>query len=74
MKGEAMKGSEEIKVARLMDIQQVAEVLSVSVRTVRRLVVNQGLVAVKFGKSLRFTLADIEAFIQQSRQGPTATA
>jgi excisionase family DNA binding protein len=39
-----------------------------SVRTVRRWVMTQRLVAVKFGKSLRFTLADIEAFIQQNRK------
>jgi excisionase family DNA binding protein len=62
-----MKGSESVQIARLLAIEQVAEILSFSVRTVRRLVVSQGLVAVKFGKSLRFTLADIEAFIQQSR-------
>jgi excisionase family DNA binding protein len=60
--------------ARLVAIEQVAEILSVSVRTVRRLVAAQGLVAVKFGKSLRFTLADIEAFIQQSRQGHSTNA
>ena len=55
-------------------IEQVAESLPVSVRTVRRLVLTQGLVAVKFGKSLRFTQTDIAAFIQQSRNGPTAKA
>ena len=48
--------------------------LSIAARMARRLVVTQSLVAVKLGKSLRFTLAEIEAFIQQSRQGPRANA
>jgi len=57
-----------------METQQVAVILAVSVRTGRRLMAGQGLVAVKFGKSLRFTLADIEALIQHNRQGPPANA
>lgn len=48
--------------------------LFIAGHTVRCWVVSQGLVAVQFGKSLWFTLADIEAFIQQSRQGPGSNA
>jgi len=35
------------------------------------LVVSQGLVAVKFDKSLRFTLADVEMFSDKYRHDPT---
>jgi len=41
---------------------------TIAARMVRRLLGPQGLITVKF------TLADIETFIQQSRQGPSANA
>jgi len=45
---------------------------TIAARRVRRWVVKQALVAARFGKSRRSTLADIEALIQQSRQGSSA--
>ncbi len=52
----------------LLTSSQVAEQLAVSVRTVERLVERGELVATRVGRSLRFTEADVAAFVERARE------
>jgi excisionase family DNA binding protein len=49
---------------------QVAEVLGLTTRTVYRLVDSADLPAYRFGRVIRFQLADVERFIERSRITP----
>ena len=53
---------------RLLNISEVAEVLGVDVRHVRRLVHERRIPFIKWGHLLRFDPAEIEAWIDQSRR------
>lgn len=52
---------------KLLTIKQVAEMFSVSVTTVYRLVNSRCLPFYKVGGALRFQLADVEGYLQQTR-------
>lgn len=51
----------------LLGYQQVSERLGVDIKTVYSLVKSGKLVAVKFGRSVRFTHADLALFITKHR-------
>ena len=55
------------KPVRLMTPDEAAGFLSVSRRTLKRLVAEGELVAVKIRGSMRFKLEDLEAFVESSR-------
>jgi excisionase family DNA binding protein len=57
---------------RLLNISEVADILGVDVRHVRRLVHERRIPFVKWGHLLRFDPAEIEAWIDQARQGVAA--
>jgi excisionase family DNA binding protein len=56
----------------LLNISEVAEVLNVDVRHVRRLVYERRIPFVKWGHLLRFDPGEIETWIDASRRGPRA--
>lgn len=64
-KKQAVK-TESIVLGDLMTIEQVAEVLSVSTKTVRRMV-NQGLASMKFRKRRYISKAALISFINSNR-------
>jgi excisionase family DNA binding protein len=53
--------------ALLLDIAQAAEYLGVTPRFVRALVQQRRVVHYKVGKFVRFTTADLDAFVQAGR-------
>lgn len=57
---------------RLLSIEEVAEVLGVSVRHVRRLVFEHRIPYVKWGHLLRFDPSDLQTWIRSSTQPDTA--
>jgi excisionase family DNA binding protein len=57
---------------RLLNISEVAEILGVDVRHVRRLVHERRIPYLKWGHLLRFDPAEIDAWLDQSRQGVAA--
>jgi len=62
--------SHEVEVGRkykLLTIKQVAEMFSVSVTTIYRLVDSRSLPFYKVSGVLRFSLADVEIYLQQAR-------
>ena len=54
------------KPVRLLTSNEAAQFLSVSQRTVKRLVADGSLRAYKVRRSMRFKLKDLEAFIEQN--------
>jgi len=59
-----LKGS-EMTTDKLLTFEDLTEVLSVSRRTAIRLRDNGSIPAVKIGRSVRFRLSDIQAFIER---------
>lgn len=53
---------------RLLNIGEVAEMLGVEVRHVRRLVAERRIPLIKWGHLLRFDPADIEAWLEHARR------
>lgn len=51
---------------QVVDIESLAAILNVSVRTVRRLVENDGIPHMRVGKQLRFVVADVLAAMQMT--------
>jgi len=51
---------------QIVDIEEIARILNVSVRTVRRLVEADGIPHMRVGKQLRFVVADVLAAMQLS--------
>ncbi len=58
------------KIEQLLKVRDVAELLNVHERTLRRWVGQGRIVAVNTGDELRFEPAAIRAFIQERRTGP----
>ncbi len=56
----------------LMDIETLAVRLGVSVRFVRRLVAERRMPFLKIGKFIRFDPADVDAWIELRRVGPSS--
>ncbi len=56
----------------LMDIETLAVRLGVSVRFVRRLVAERRMPFLKIGKFIRFDPADVDAWIESRRVGPSS--
>jgi excisionase family DNA binding protein len=52
---------------KLLTIKQVAEMLSVSVTSVYRLIYSRSLPFYKIGGVLRFNSADVDVYLQQAR-------
>ena len=50
-------------------IAEVAEHLDVNARTIRRWIDNGDMVAHRFGRQLRISRADLEAFVRIRREG-----
>ena len=55
------------KPVRLLTPKEVADFLSVSARTIKRLVAEGNIPAVRVRNSMRFKLRDIEQYIERSR-------
>ena len=55
------------KPVRLLTPKEAADFLSVSARTIKRLVSEGNLPAVRVRNSMRFTLKDLEIYIERSR-------
>jgi len=55
------------KTVRLLTPKEAADFLSVSARTIKRLVSEGSLRAVRVRSSMRFKLQDLETYIEQSR-------
>ena len=53
----------------LHTIEQVAERIQVSTKTVRRWIKAGDLVAHRFGRQMRISYADLQAFIRMRREG-----
>jgi excisionase family DNA binding protein len=53
----------------LLTLEQVAEVLQVSTKTVLRLIDRGELTGVKVGKAWRFTREDLQLYIDSQRSG-----
>jgi len=56
-------------VDQLLTIQEVADYLSVSPKTVRRLVSRRGLPHIRFGRVLRFERGDVFRWLQARKEG-----
>ena len=54
---------------RLLTISEAAEYLAISERSVKRLIARGDLPCIRFGSTLRFAFADLEAFIARNRSG-----
>jgi excisionase family DNA binding protein len=52
----------------LLTTAQVAELLAVSERTIKRLVARRGLRCVRLGRSLRFDPADVSRFVAARKE------
>jgi excisionase family DNA binding protein len=57
------------KPIRLLTIGEAAEYLSVSERSIKRLIARGDLPCIRVGNALRFAFADLEAFIARNRSG-----
>jgi len=55
-------------VERLLTVADVAEILRLSVRTVRRLIAEDELKVIRVGRSVRVQAEDLRSFIDASRQ------
>lgn len=55
------------KPVRLLTPEEAAGFLSVSPRTIKRLVNEQRIPAIKIRNSMRFRLADLETYIERSK-------
>ena len=55
------------KPVRLLTLKEAADFLSVSARTIKRLVSEGSLSAVRVRNSIRFKLQDLELYIERSR-------
>ena len=53
---------------QLLTLQEVAEYLKVSTRTVRRLL-RRGLPSVRFGRLVRFSVQDLTRWIEARKEG-----
>jgi len=53
---------------RLLTVEQVASVLSVSPKTIRRLVASRKLPCVRLGRVLRFQQADLFRFVEARKE------
>lgn len=62
---------DEMTLARLLSIGEVADALGVDVRHVRRLVHEKRIPYIKWGHLLRFDPADIAAWLDANRRYPT---
>jgi len=60
---------EKIAVSRLMDVNEVARALSVSVQSVRRWAKEQRLPSLKLGTRVLFNPADVTRFVENARRG-----
>ena len=54
----------------LLDVEQAAALLNVSVRFVRRLIAERRIAVHRLGRHVRFTRADLEAYVAQGRSDP----
>lgn len=70
MDGRSQANSGSAVKAELIDINAVAERLGVTVRHVRRLVAEQRIPFIKWGRPLRFDPAEIERWIDSARHTP----
>ena len=55
------------KPIRLLNLKEAADFLSVSARTIKRLVSEGSLPAVRVRNSMRFKLQDLELYVERSR-------
>ena len=61
--------SSSLTAAHFHTIREIAELLQVSQKTVRRWIDQGDLVAHRFGRQLRISRADFEAFVRLRREG-----
>lgn len=59
--------------SELVDVQQAAQILSVSVSTLYGWVWQRRIAFVKLGRAVRFDIRDLQEFIRQSRVQPRRT-
>ena len=55
---------------RLLSIAEVADMLGVEVRHVRRLVFEKRIPYIKWGHLLRFDVAEVSSWVDEHRRGP----
>lgn len=55
---------------RIFTVEEVADILKVSARTVKRLISRQQLIAVHVGRRLRITQAQLDAYLAQASISP----
>jgi excisionase family DNA binding protein len=63
-------GHSRARLPALLNIEDVAGILGVSVRHVRRLVAERRIPFIKWGRYLRFDLGELEAWIDNARIRP----
>jgi excisionase family DNA binding protein len=59
---------EQLQFPELVDIETVAKLLGVGERYVRRIVAERRVPIVKIGHYVRFDLADVRRFVEESRR------
>jgi len=64
-----MRLTRPLVVDNLLTVQDVAEMLRVSPKTVRRLVARRGLPHIRFGRVLRFERGDVFRWLQARKEG-----
>ena len=61
------EGAKTVNIGKFYCIDEVAELLGVSTRTVRRSIERKDLIAHKIGRAVRIAEPDLKAFIAQHR-------
>jgi excisionase family DNA binding protein len=59
--------SSQSEVAKLLITEQAAAFLGISKRTIQELTASRKLAFIKFGRNVRFDLADLAAFTEKNR-------
>lgn len=65
--------TEATPIEQLIDCEQLAEVLGVTLRHVRRLVTERRIQYVKVGKFVRFDPVDVRAYVLDSKVAPVTS-
>jgi excisionase family DNA binding protein len=56
-----------VELTRLLNTPEAARFLSVSKRTLQELAAERKIAQIKFGRNVRYSIADLEAFIDANR-------
>jgi excisionase family DNA binding protein len=56
-----------VETAKLLNTQEAAQRLGVSKRTLQELAAERKIAQIKFGRNVRYSIADLEAFVDANR-------